>query len=59
MGVPVGAATENASDGVAVEVEEGGTATTPEEALGSGAASEDPPSGPMDCWAKPACARVQ
>ena len=48
MGVPVGGATENASDGVAVEVEEGGTATTPEEALGSGATSEDPPSGHVD-----------
>jgi hypothetical protein len=46
MGVPVGAATENASDGVAVE--EGGTATAPTEALGSGATSEDPPSGPVD-----------
>jgi len=48
VGVPVGGATENASDGVAVEVEEGGTATTPEEALDSDAMSEDPLSGPMD-----------
>lgn len=47
----MGAAMENASDGVAmgVEVEEGCTAIMPEEALDSGAMSEDPPYGPMDC----------